>query len=649
MAEEVARSSEEAGIPVAVSLALAGASREDANAFLKDQRVLIAEQCALAKDQRQHLHEQLNQIHLDVWEKRLGVLLRVATAFIGVAVAAALGWLIWNAANSNDLVIDSFTVPPDLAARGLSGPVVAAKLSDKILTMQAQTSSARPPKSYASGYAEGLKLEIPQTGVSLSELDRFLREKLGHDLHIGGEMVQTDQGVALTARVGNNGSATVAGAEAELDALLQKLAEQVYRITQPFRFGNWLRIHGRIEENIAVMKDLTTNGPNVERAWGYFGWGGSASQYQSDSANQPLLRRGLALDPDNYLILSGIAAAEYRFGRWQDSQRDNGATLVALLAHGRDYSLPGARAGLEQDTRGLMLMFQGALLEAARQARTAIVEDARYEARFPLWSVRLADILVALHEPGASRAALAEFFRIAPNYVAPNFGNPGYSAIGALRTRLTIALEAHDWPGVMSTERALPQVLTNYPGLAEDQPVMIDPLVALALAHMGQFSEAEARLKPSPADCYPCLRARAQVAALQSQDSRAEFWFARATAIAPSLPYAESEWGRALLDRGKPDEAIEKFKLANQKGPHFADPLEGWGEALMAKNQSHLALAKFAEADKYAPNWGRLHLKWGEALVYAGKRDDAGKQFARAAQLDLAPSEKAELARMGHV
>jgi len=118
-----------------------------------------------------------------------------------------------------------------------------------------------------------------------------------------------------------------------------------------------------------------------------------------------------------------------------------------------------------------------------------------------------------------------------------------------------------------------------------------------------------------------------------------------ATAIGPSLPYAESEWGRALLDRGKPDAAIEKFKLSNGKGPHFADPLEGWGEALMAKNQSHLALAKFAQAEKYAPNWGRLHLKWGEALIYAGKIEEAKVQFARAAQLDLTRAEKSELAR----
>ena len=44
-----------------------------------------------------------------------------------------------------------------------------------------------------TAFLTGLKLEIPETGVSLSELDRFLREKLGHDLHIGGEMVRAGQ------------------------------------------------------------------------------------------------------------------------------------------------------------------------------------------------------------------------------------------------------------------------------------------------------------------------------------------------------------------------------------------------------------------------------------------------------------------------
>ena len=104
--------------------------------------------------------------------------------------------------------------------------------------------------------------------------------------------------------------------------------------------------------------------------------------------------------------------------------------------------------------------------------------------------------------------------------------------------------------------------------------------------------------------------------------------------------------GRDASARRQYDAAIAKFKAANQKGPHFADPLEMWGEALMLKNRSDLALAKFEEANKYAPNWGRLHLKWGEALFYAGKQDEAKKQFAAAATLDLSAADKVQLATM---
>jgi hypothetical protein len=131
--------------PAALAMALAGAAREDANAYLADQRAWIA-------DQRRHMHKQFKQLGPKLWELRLGVLLRVATAFIGVAVAAALAWLVWHAAGSNDLVIDAFAVPPDLATRGLSGPVVAAKLSDKIAVMQAETVSSRPAGVMPTGF-----------------------------------------------------------------------------------------------------------------------------------------------------------------------------------------------------------------------------------------------------------------------------------------------------------------------------------------------------------------------------------------------------------------------------------------------------------------------------------------------------------------
>jgi hypothetical protein len=80
--------------PTAVALALAGASREKADAFLDDQRHHLNEQF-------KHLAEQYKQLRLRTWEKRLGVLPRVATAVIGISVAAALAFIVWDAAQSN--------------------------------------------------------------------------------------------------------------------------------------------------------------------------------------------------------------------------------------------------------------------------------------------------------------------------------------------------------------------------------------------------------------------------------------------------------------------------------------------------------------------------------------------------------------------
>ena len=113
MSEDIA-AAPEAADPAALSLALSGASREEADAFLRDQR--------------HHIHEQLRQIHLDIFEKWLGVLLRLATLAVGVAAARLVGAAVWDAAHDDGLVIEAFSVPPDLAARGLTGEVIASQL-----------------------------------------------------------------------------------------------------------------------------------------------------------------------------------------------------------------------------------------------------------------------------------------------------------------------------------------------------------------------------------------------------------------------------------------------------------------------------------------------------------------------------------------
>jgi tetratricopeptide (TPR) repeat protein len=79
----------------------------------------------------------------------------------------------------------------------------------------------------------------------------------------------------------------------------------------------------------------------------------------------------------------------------------------------------------------------------------------------------------------------------------------------------------------------------------------------------------------------------------------------------PDLPGAYYSWGVALLKHGDLDGALAKLKDANQKdanqkGPHWADPLKAWGDVLAKRGQVKEALVKYDEARKYAPNWETL-------------------------------------------
>ena len=231
--------------PVAMALALNAASAdtgiaEEARAFLRRQTSFLDQQSALIADQRHHLHEQFKHLHLSVWEKQLGVLLRVATAVVGIAIAAGISTMVWDAAHSSGLVIEPFAVPSDMAAKGLTGQVVASQMLDRLTVMQDATYSTRPPQSYENNWGDNAKVEIPETGISIGELQRFLKSWLGHDTHISGEVWRTQTGIAVTARESAQAGATFTGPESDLDGLMQKAAEHVYSVTQPFRYANFL-------------------------------------------------------------------------------------------------------------------------------------------------------------------------------------------------------------------------------------------------------------------------------------------------------------------------------------------------------------------------------------------------------------------------
>ena len=93
----------------------------------------------------------------------------------------------------------------------------------------------RAASSYANNWGNNLRVEIPETGISIGELARFLREWLGHETHVSGAVIRSATGVTITASAGSDAFPALTGAESDLDGLVQDMAEAIHLRTQPYR------------------------------------------------------------------------------------------------------------------------------------------------------------------------------------------------------------------------------------------------------------------------------------------------------------------------------------------------------------------------------------------------------------------------------
>jgi tetratricopeptide (TPR) repeat protein len=121
-------------------------------------------------------------------------------------------------------------------------------------------------------------------------------------------------------------------------------------------------------------------------------------------------------------------------------------------------------------------------------------------------------------------------------------------------------------------------------------------------------------------DCY---RFKGDIADHRGDWPRAQQDYAAAVAMAPSLPMAYDSWGLALMRHHDYAGAIVKFDQANQRGPHWCDPLKHWGDALAAQGNYTDAVQKYAKAAQYTPHWGALELRWGQALDKLDQHQEA--------------------------
>jgi tetratricopeptide (TPR) repeat protein len=630
--------------PLALHRAL-GADSVEARDYLRRQSDVAERQKRLLDLQIADLEREDKVRHQSLRIHHIGDLLKLgfelAAALVVLAIVVVIGAAVWNAAHDDSLVIESFNVPADMAANGLTGQVVATQIQDRLAWMQANSDTIRASNTYRNSWGDDIKVQIPNTGVSIGEFYRYLAGWLGHETHITGEVVRTDRGLTLSVREGANAAAVFNAPD--LASLVSKASEEVYKRTQPYRYTVFLGQMDRYDEETTASRDLALHGAKEDRPWAYTRLGLLLQRAGDTQGALEAQRMGIRLNASLPHAWTDLATEEALVGHTEAEFQDNLRALVLLEGNANRELAPYAVESLRVGTYAINAELRG-------DYASAIVEDDRLgdtgdysgsDVSAPI--LKAADLAAAHDIAGSLRIAKgydleADSVRLAAR-VLSSFDLPPLPVWQR-------AAAMGDWKAARGDIVRLQQMPEKWSGAIKPiVAVLFVPLRADAEAHLGNFRQAQDLIDHTALDCYLCVSVRGNVATLEKNWNAAEKWYARAIALGPSIPFAYFEWAKMRAAKGDLDGAIAKLEIAHQKGPHFADPLEFWGEILIAHNRSDLALVKFEEANKYAPNWGRLHLKWGEALWWAGKHDDAKKQFAIAGHLDLALAERSELAR----
>ncbi len=576
------------------------------------------------------LRRQSALIGWQIHNERMGFVLRALTGLVGLAVAALLVGMAWNASRADGLVVEAFSVPPELARQGMVGTAVSAAVLDQLARLNGEANASQS-LSLSDGWSTRSQVEIPRTGLSLDEVDRLLRRWLGHETHITGEVTLTADGMAIAARAPGGSTVSAAGPVGDLPALAAGVAEQLLAQARPVEYARVLFNRGQPDAAMRVYaRVIATSESDLQLRDARRNLGGLYLSLGRNKEAAVELREAIRLGaPDARLVLAFV---EHGLGHNQAAAEQSALAVADIRRRKVDPAIQRTRQ--LSNARMHHALMIGDYNAAEAQVSPSL--EKRMRGSYDLSSRQdHIDILIGLHRIGDARREVPLMLQASRT---PARGE-------AFRTALMVKAAAadQDWPDVLET---LATGSTNPTQALMDAPSG-DPWRALALARMGRLPEAQAVAATLPRDCYRCLRIRGEVAEAAGDRRAADGWFAEAVRQNPALPFGETDWARVLLARGDIAGALAKAGAAQRKQPAYGDPTEVWGEALLAQGDAAGAAARFADAAKLAPRWGRLHLKWGEALAKLGKADEAQAKWRAAATMDLSAADRAALKAHG--
>ena len=120
------------------AIALSGADREEANAFLRKQGKLADLQIEEMRERNPYERSHLRLRRFSGWARAA---LELSAGVVALVIVAGFGLMAWNAAHADGLVVEAFSVPPAFVEAGVGGEVLADDISSKLAVIRDTDSS----------------------------------------------------------------------------------------------------------------------------------------------------------------------------------------------------------------------------------------------------------------------------------------------------------------------------------------------------------------------------------------------------------------------------------------------------------------------------------------------------------------------------
>jgi hypothetical protein len=621
--------------------------------YLKEQARLLRERLATPKKRskpRRSWPDSLETFHtvLDTVFKLFIALL--SAAVIGGAVAVT-----WSAVGSTGDVVQPISVSTTLQDRGLTGPVLAQRIVDHWNFMMQRSLATRPAAPNGIQVAPPdvpLKVEFSDTGVTLGEIYTFFHSLLSQEKYLTGEAYEGDGAAkyTLTMRNGDSTRPPCSSRNSSMDLAVDQVAGCMLMREQPYRYAVYLAsiYQGKegddpCEDNLppkqarnvleAYVKanpvDTATPKSREEIGWAQEELGYRFKEDCGDFATA-ISDFGEAVDTNNNFAIaySDEIDAEKGYGE-DDAALNDIATLLWRLQHPELMNADAYRTTLDElkaKYEAESLADVGSYEAAAEHDQSAMgspnaQDDAGFAAM--LEHALLTDLARA-HDLPALRKAWAA--------AKPAPGKD---------LSFLVAMQFEQWPQARALAEDAAATCTS------DDDCIVErtfyPNVMNVYAQLGlKMKPSDEDLIPVDDTCYACLYQRGVKYASQWQQwdgtglwlhRSAAYWFGKAFAVGPSLPFAHLQWAALLFKQKRYDRAIAELQFASGRAPNYAEVPELWAEVLLAMGRPADALAKLQEAEKDAPNWQRVHLMQAKALAALNRPADAATQ-SRIAQAD---------------